>query len=70
MLTQLYEARPGPSSQTTSAIEEIIVQDSLSLKFFDVNSPHIETIDKDVWNEAAGQILQAHTELWERLAEL
>lgn len=70
MLTQLYEVRPGPSSQTTSAIEEIIVQDSLSLKFFDVNSLHIETIDKDIWNDTAGKVFQAHVELWERLAEL
>ena len=70
MLIQLYEVRPGPSSQTTSAIEEIVVQDSLSLSFFDVNAPNIEIADRDPWDDVARQILEAHTDLWKKLAEL
>ncbi len=66
----LYEVQPGPSSQTTCAIEEIVVQDSLSLSFFDINAPIIEALEKNVWDEMAKKVLQEHTELWERLAEL
>jgi hypothetical protein len=67
---QLYDVRPGLSSQTTSAIEEIIVHDSMSLSFFDINAPHFEMANDNTWEEMARRVLQEHTELWERLAEL
>lgn len=70
MFLQLYEVSPGPSSQTTSVIEEIIIPESLNLKFFDVNAPQIEMAGRDTWDDSANQILQAHNELWDRLAEL
>lgn len=70
MPMQLYDVRPGLSSQTTSVIEEIIVHDSMSLSFFDINAPHFEMTNDNTWEEMARQVLQEHTELWERLAEL
>lgn len=64
----LHEVQPGPSSQTTCSIEEIIVQDKLSLSFFDINAAIIEASEKNVWGEMAEKVLQEHTVLWERLA--
>ncbi len=70
MWQQLYEVRPGVTSQTTNRIEELIRPDDLILSFFDINSPIIETSKQNVWDKTARQILQEHTELWERLADL
>jgi len=67
---ELYEVRPGLSSQTTSAIEAIVLPSSLNLSFFDVNAPVIETSKRSVWDKTARQVIQEHTELWETLAEL
>jgi hypothetical protein len=70
MLRQLFEVRPGISSQTTSVFEEIGVQDMMNLSFFNINAPVIEAYDHNKWNEIASQLLQEYTQLWERLAVL
>ncbi len=67
---ELYEVRPGLSSQTTSTIEAMVLPSSLNLSFFEINAPVIEITKRSVWDETAKQVIQEHTELWETLAEL
>ncbi len=69
-IKKIYDIQPGLSSQTTCAVEEIVAQDSLSLRFFDINAPTIETSEKNIWDITANQILQEHKDLWARLAVL
>jgi hypothetical protein len=71
MLVELYgQVRPGPSSQTTNNIEEVVLPNSLNLGFYDANTLIIETSKKSKWDETAERVLQEHTELWETLSEL
>ncbi|MCP4363169.1 MAG: hypothetical protein GY796_34645 [Chloroflexi bacterium] len=67
---ELYEVRPGLSSQTTSTIEAMVLPSSLNLSFFDINAPVIKTTKRSAWDEIAKQVIQEHTELWETLAKL
>ncbi|MBN1485304.1 MAG: hypothetical protein JXA37_11345 [Chloroflexia bacterium] len=72
MMTLFYEQNiyPGPSSQTTLVKEvNFIVENTVNLGFFDIYSPEIRRSTKRAWDEAAREVLQEHTELWERLAK-